>query len=156
MGDKMEKFSRTLRGYDPEEVNRFLDKVIAQVETIIEEGKQKDKQIAELKKYEVENQNLKSQLAQYEKLESTLNHALVMAQKTSEQIKLSAHNESESLLEDAKKNANRIVNEALLKAEKTEQEAYMLKRNINIFKRRIKDIIEAQLEVVNELDDVEF
>ena len=31
----MEKFSRTMRGYDPEEVNNFLDKVINQVETMV-------------------------------------------------------------------------------------------------------------------------
>ena len=152
----MEKFSRTLRGYDPEEVNRFFDKVISQVESIVEDSKKKDQQIAELKKYAVENQNLKDRLAQYEKMESTLNRALVMAQKTSEQIKLSAHDESQALLDDAKRNANRIVNEALLKAEKAEQEANALKRNINIFKRRVKDIVQAQLEVVNELDEVEF
>ena len=51
----MEKFSRTLRGYDPEEVNRFFDKVISQVESIVEDSKKKDQQIAELKKYAVEN-----------------------------------------------------------------------------------------------------
>ena len=28
----MDKFTRTLRGYDPDEVNAFLDKVIVQVE----------------------------------------------------------------------------------------------------------------------------
>lgn len=156
MGDRMEKFSRTLRGYDPEEVNQFFDKVINQVEVIVAESKKKDQKIAELTKYEVENANLKSRLEQYEKMEATLNRALVMAQKTSEQIKLSAHDESEALLDDAKRNANRIVNEALLKAEKAEQQANALKRNINIFKRRVRDIVEAQLEVVNELDDVNF
>lgn len=152
----MEKFNRVLRGYDPDEVNQFFDKVISQVEMIVEESKKKDQKIAELKAYEVENKNLKKQIEQYEKIENTLNRAIVMAQKTSEQIKLSAHDESEALLEDAKRNANRIVNEALMKAEKAEQQANALKRNINIFKRRVKDIVEAQLEVVNELDDVEF
>ena len=33
----MEKFSRTLRGYNPEEVNEFLDNVIKQVEQIVSE-----------------------------------------------------------------------------------------------------------------------
>ena len=28
----MDKFNRTLRGYDPDEVNQFLDQVIKQVE----------------------------------------------------------------------------------------------------------------------------
>jgi len=152
----MEKFNRTLRGYDPEEVNRFLDKVIAQVEEMVGQITEKDKKIAELQKFESENQHLKEKLMQYERMEGTLNRAIMMAQKTSEQVKLAAHKESEAVLEDAKRNANRIINEALLKAEKTEREANLLKRNINIFKRRVKDIVEAQLEVVNELDEVEL
>ena len=35
-------------------------------------------------------------------------------------------------------------------------EANNLRRNISIFKRRIKDIVEAQLEVIEELEKVEL
>ena len=152
----MEKFNRTLRGYDPEEVNNFLDKVINQVEQIVDEIKDKDKRIKKLESLEKENQMLKEKIVRYEHMEHTLNRAIMMAQKTSEQIKINAHKESETVLNDAKMNANRIINEALLKAEKAEQDANTLQRNINIFKRRVKDIVEAQLEVVSELDDVEL
>ncbi len=152
----MEKFNRTLRGYDPDEVNAFLDKIINQVEVMVSEMKEKDIKISKLQSLEVENQSLKEKLAQYERMESTLNKTIIMAQKTSEQVKLAAHQESETLIEDAKNNANRIVNEALLRAEKTEEEAALLRRNIKIFKKRIKDIIEAQLEVVSEIDHVEI
>ncbi len=166
----MEKFTRTLRGYDPDEVNAFLDKIIGQVEGMVSEIKEKDDKITSLNQKIVEqertitelqglgneNKNLVEKMGQYERMEGTLNKAIMMAQKTSEQMRLSAHKESETILDDAKKNANRIINEALLKAEKTEREAAMLRRNINIFKRRVKDIIEAQLEVVNEMDQVEL
>lgn len=152
----MEKFSRTLRGYDPDEVNDFLDKIIRQVEDIVRENKEKDKKIAALEKMGQENERLKEQLQQYERTEATLNRAIVMAQKTSEQIKLAAHHESEILIEEAKQNANRIVNEALLRAEKTEREANLLRRNINIFKRRVKDIVEAQLDVVSEFENIDL
>ncbi len=152
----MEKFSRTLRGYDPDEVNDFLDKIIGQVEDIVRENKEKDKRIAELENMGRENEHLKDQLQQYERTEATLNRAIMMAQKTSEQIKLAAHHESEILIEEAKQNANRIVNEALLRAEKTEREANLLRRNINIFKRRVKDIVEAQLDVVNEFENIDL
>ena len=47
----MEKFNRTLRGYDPDEVNSFLDKVIGQVEGMVSQIKEKDARIAELDKY---------------------------------------------------------------------------------------------------------
>lgn len=152
----MDKFSRTLRGYDPEEVNAFLDKIIGQVEQMVNELKEKDNKILELQTMEIENKNLKDKIAQYERMESTLNKTIIMAQKTSEQVKMAAHEESETLIEDAKNNANRIVNEALLRAEKTEHEATLLRRNIKIFKKRVKDIIEAQLEVVSEFDQVEI
>lgn len=152
----MEKFNRALRGYDPEEVNAFLDQVITQVEKMIAEGKEKDKKIYELQHLEQENIHLKEKLEQYERMESTLNKAIIMAQKTSEQIKVSAIKESETLIQDAKTNASRIVNEALLRAEKTEMEANMLRRNINVFKRRLKDIIQSQMDAINDIEKVDF
>ena len=142
----MEKFKRALRGYDPEEVNRFLDQIIKQVEEMIEEIKDRDSQIIELEKIAQENIRLKDKIEQYERMEGTLNKAIFMAQKTSEQIKLSAHQESTILLDEAKQNASRIINEALLRAEKTELEVNHLQRNVNIFKRRLRDIIETQLK----------
>ncbi len=144
---------RTLRGYDPEEVNKFLDKVIVQVEEMIKNGKEKDAKLTALVK---ENNRLQEKIEQYERMQESLKETLIMAQKTSEQVKLSAHEESEMIINDAKKNANRIVNEALLKAEKTEDEAIMLRRNIKIFKKRLRTLIESQLEMVDEIETIEL
>lgn len=152
----MEKFNRVIRGYDPDEVNKFLDKVISQVESMVNEIKEKDARIELLESLELQNKTLKEKLEQYERMEGTLNNAILMASKTSEQVKVTAQKESETILNNAKSNANRIINEALLKAEKTENEANLLKRNVTIFKKRIRDIIDAQLEVVDEMDKVEF
>ena len=41
----MEKFNRTLRGYDPVEVNAFVDQFIGQVEKMVSEGRAKDAKI---------------------------------------------------------------------------------------------------------------
>lgn len=155
-GEVMEKFNRTLRGYDPEEVNAFLDQVIEQVEIMIEEIKQKNERIRSLEALEQENNHLKEQIEQHKHLEGSLNRAILMAQRTSDQIKVSAHHESEIIMEEAKKNASRIVNEALLRADKIEEEANMLRRNVTVFKRKLKDIIEAQLDMVNDIDKVDF
>ncbi len=152
----MEKFNRILRGYDPEEVNGFLDKVIARVEDMVSEIEKKDKEIEDLKKQIEDVTSLKEKLAQYERMEDTLNRAILMAQKTSDQLKVAAHRESEIVLDDAKKNANRIVNEALIRAEKIENDAITLKRNVDVFKRRLKGIIESQLEVIDEIDKIDL
>ena len=155
--------SRTFKNYTPEQIDQFLDQIIKQVERMIEDNKAKnreialrDKKIEELNQVLASTSNIREKLAQYERMESTLNRAVVMAQKTSDQIKSAAQRESELILEDAKRNASRIVNESLLKAEKTEMEADMLKRNVTIFKRKLKGLIEAQLEMVDDIEKVEF
>ena len=154
---------RTFKNYTPEQVDQFLDQVIKQVERMIEDNKSKyreialrDKKIEELSKIVASTHHMQEKLAQYERMEGTLNRAIMMAQKTSDQIKSTAHRESEIILNDAKMNASRIVNESLLKAEKAEMEAEMLKRNIKIFKRKLRGLIEAQLEMVEDIEQVEF
>lgn len=149
----MEKFNRALRGYDPDEVNEFLDKIINQVEDMVNEN---NKCLEKLELLEQENDMLKEKLEHFENIEGTLNRAIMMAQKTTDQMKVNAHKEADLLLDEAKKNANRIVNEALIRAEKTENEANHLTKNIYVFKRRLKNIIEAQLEMVNDIDKIEL
>ena len=159
----MENNNRTFKNYTPEQIDQFLDQIINQVERMIEDNKAKnreialrDKKISELSKMVAEASRNQEKLEQYERMESTLNRAIMMAQRTSEQIKSTASRESEIILENAKQNASRILNESLLKAEKTEMEAEALKRNINIFKRKLRGIIEAQLEMVDDIEQVDF
>lgn len=149
----MDKFNRTLHGYDPIEVNAFLDNVIVQVEKIINASKTKDMHINELEK---QLKEYAEKLKRYQNMDDTLRQAIIMAQKTSEQMKLNTIKESELILDDAKRNANRIVNDALLKAEKIEREAEMLKRNTYVFKRKLKDQLETQLEMINDIETIEF
>lgn len=152
----MEKFTKTIRGYDPEEVNAFIDKIISQVETMVSEMKEKDEKIERLENIEVEYNALVEKQGQWQNMEETLKRAILMAERTSEQIKLNAHQEREAMIRDAKRNASRIVNEALLKAETIEKEADSLKRNVVLFKRRLKDIIETQLELVDDIEKIDI
>ncbi len=156
----MEKFSRVLRGYNPEEVNDFLDKVIAKVETIVRENEEKDKQLTlkgeQLNNLEEENKKLNDKITQFARMEENLKRAILMAEKTSEQIKLTAYQERDIIVSDAKKNANRIVNEALIKAEEIEKETDNLRRNMIVFKRRLKETLETQLELVDDIEKIEI
>ena len=152
----METFTRVPDGYNPSEVNQFLDQVIEEVREIVKEDKEKDRRIKELERELKDTESIRDKLSQYQKMEQTLSKAIYMAQKTADQMRTMAYQERDTILEEAKNNANRIVNESLLKAEKAKDEADMLRRNINIFKRRIKSVIEAQAEVIEELDKIEL
>lgn len=159
----MEKFNRTLRGYDPEEVNDFLDEVIKKVEKMVDDMddknnqiRKKDKKIKELQEKLDESKDLREKLKSYERMESSLNQAIIMAQRTSDQLRSSAQRESEIIIDDAKKNASRIVNEALIRAEKIEDNASNVKRNIAVLKKRLKNIIESQLQIIDDIDDLDL
>lgn len=159
----MEKFNRTLRGYDPEEVNDFLDEVIKKVEKMVDDIdkknnliKEKDEKIEKLKSKLDESKDLREKLESYERMETSLNQAIIMAQRTSDQLRNSAQRESEMIIDDAKKNASRIVNDALIRAEKIEDNASSMKRNINILKKRLKNIIESQLQLIDDIDDLDL
>lgn len=162
----MEKFTITRHGYNPEEVNHFFDTVLKKMELLVKECNEKNSAIAKLQKelqnhpeierLELENTNLKEKIRHFEQMEETLNRAILMAQKTADQMRSNAHEQCEIILTDAKKNASRIINEALLQSEKIQKENDLLRRNMVVFKRRIKGVIETQLEVINDIEKIEL
>jgi cell division initiation protein len=109
-----------------------------------------------MKEKDLEIDRLKNELDHYKRMDETLNRAVVMAEEASTKYKESSLNESDLIINEAKKNANRIVNDALLKAEKIEEESQRLRRNIITYKRRMRNIIEEQMNLVDDLDKVDL
>ena len=142
----MKKFNVVFRGYDKEEVHKCLDDIIKNYELLLKKSQ----------KTEENNIKLTEQLLHYKKFEDTMNRAIYTAESAGDQIKSSARKEAETLVNEARRNASRIINDALLKAEKAQNHADMLKRNTNVLKRRLRQIIENQLEVIEEMDRVDF
>jgi len=138
----MRKFNNSFPGYNKNEVNSFVKNVTTEYEGMLNNLKARDKEIESLKK----------ELEHYKNIESTLNRAILIAEESSQNIKKSAFDESKVILEDAKRNASRIINNALLKAEKVEMEANNLKRQVSQYKRRYKNILEEQLDQIERLD----
>ena len=71
-------------------------------------------------------------------METTLNRAILIASESSNQLKKLAHDEYNRIIEDAKKNASRLINEALEKVEKIEGNATSLQHRMNVYSRKIK------------------
>lgn len=142
----MEKFSYEENGYNRKEVNHFIGEVIENTEAIIKRVKTQDAEIKELKK----------ELEHYKNMEGTLKQAIYNAQSASDNIKRMAREESEMIVTEARHNANRIVNEALLRAEKIELDSDNLLRNTRIFKKKLKTIVEQQLDIVEEIEMLEL
>ena len=142
----MNKLDTSFRGYNKEQVKAYFDHVIKQYENLLNEKKAVDKQL----------ELVKERLAHYENIESTLNRAIMTAETAGDEIKRVARTEAEILINEAKRNANRIINDALLKAERAQSDTDKLRRNIILYKNRLKSIIESQLEIIEEIDKIDF
>ena len=142
----MEKFTTSISGYRKSEVNKFVSDCITQVDSMINKMKSKDLEI----------EKLKAELEHYKSLESTFNRAIMVAEEASTQIKKVARDESEAIISEAKMNANRIINDALRAREKAENDTERLRRNIITFKRRLKIIVENQLEVIEDIEHIDL
>lgn len=142
----MDKFTITNKGYSVEEVNNFIDNVITQTESMLEKMKKQQRDVIFLQK----------QIESYKKLENELKSALVRAEHSKEDIMKQALAEKNTIIEDAKKNASRIVNDALLRAEKVEIKTDTLERNMKIFKKKLKLVVEQQLAVIDEIEELKI
>lgn len=140
----MRKFKDVTIGYDKNEVNEFVSEVTIEYENMLKKLKSRDREIAQLQE----------KLDHYKNLETTLNKAIIIAEESSNQLKIAARDEAKTIISDAKKNASHIINDALLQAEKTELEADQLRRSLKIYKARIKHAIEEQLTMVDDIDNI--
>ena len=147
----MKRFSIVEKGYDVDEVNRFIDIVIERLEKLNTENTTYAAKIERLnariqeKENTIDGQDVKK-----------LEKAILAVQETSDRMKEVAKEEARIIVEEAKNNANSIVHEALIKAEKTEQERILLEKKMRIYKEKIKSMIEAQLRIASDLDKVEL
>ena len=139
----MEKFNSSFKGYNIKEVNKFVDDTLKEFESLY----------AKLKTQDVELSSLKGELEHYKSL---ANRPQVEITSESAQIKELARREARMIIEDAKKNASRIVNDALLEAERTELHAEQLRRNMIVFKRRIKAALQMQMQTIEDLDEIKL
>lgn len=140
------RFSIEENGYNKAEVNKLIDDVIVQTEGIIERVKKQSREIKELKE----------ELEKYKRMEDTLKSSMYEAEVASNNIKKQAIDEGKMIVEDAKRNASRIVNDALIRSEKIELKADTLERNVRIFKKKLKLIVEQQLAVVDEIEELDL
>ena len=142
----MKRFNVVSNGYDISEVNRFIDVVINRLDKLNKENEHYIKEIADLKE----------QLEENKRVDEKLSKAIIAAQETSDRMKQLAKEEATLIIDDAKRNANAIVHEALVEASKTENEAALLRKNITVYKNRVKNIIKSQLEIAVDLDKLEL
>ena len=137
------RFSQKMRGYDPTEVEGFLSLLAEELAA----------RIAQAEKLERENRYYRQRLEETEHREHQLQHTLLRAQKVSDDITANAKREAELMVKEAEMAADKIVQQAIEQSTRFEARITELrthrrelqlkfKNTLDLFER----ILEAEME----------
>jgi len=137
------RFSQRMRGYDPTEVEGFLSLLAEELAA----------RVAQAEKLERENRYYRQRLEETEHREHQLQQTLLRAQKVSDDITANARQEAELLVKEAEIAADKIVQQAIEQSTRFESKIAELrtarrelqlkfKNTLDLFQR----ILEAEME----------
>ncbi|HEV2037441.1 MAG TPA: DivIVA domain-containing protein [Candidatus Eremiobacteraceae bacterium] len=135
------EFKKSIQGYAREEVDQFLDEVIETLEADIEERTRLEAQVAELSE----------KVSHFKAMEDSLRSTLVLAQRTADELKASAHKEVDLIkqrakieIEDDLKNVKQQISEAKAELQRVSDKTVAAKHDLRNFLTR-------QLELVDDI-----
>lgn len=139
MDIRNKEFKKAIRGYKDDEVDEFLDKVIADFERLYREnGELKDR-------ISIENERIES----YTTMEKTLQNTLLIAQTTAEDIVANARKKAELIIREAEEQGRKIIEESNSSVVKINKDFEELKKEVQVFKTRFRTLLESELETLN-------
>lgn len=126
-----QSFKKSMRGYDPVEVDEFLDNVAETLQIYAQKNKEMEREL------ESRSENL----AEYEKTKSVLHEALLMAQKSAEEKVMRAEAEAQKIIAEAMERADAMCGDAVREADRLRDGISQI-RNVRIlFEQEFRGIL---------------
>ncbi len=135
-------FRKRFWGYDPGEVDAFLELVRNEYEAAIRENHQLKEEL----------QRVSAELASLKEKEEILKDTMITVQKVREEIEQNARKEAEIILAEAKMKAQEIVNTAQLRSIEIFDEIKELRRQKIKLVQELKSILTTHLKLL-EVDE---
>jgi cell division initiation protein len=139
---RKQEFKRIMRGYDPVEVDTFLEMVAADLEEALKQQKESRERIIELE----------TQLKDYRQIEKTLQQTLLQAQEATGRTYESARREAETILREAESRGAKIVEQANADLTKLNGELYRLNSRKESLIGRLRVLLSSELDLLKTLD----
>lgn len=145
---KKQEFNKSMRGYDVVEVDTFLETVSEALETLIREKKDLSDEVMKLR----------IQLKDYQSVENTLKETLYTAQESVNESRENSRREADMIVREAELKADKILEDSKLKLASMKNELILIKSQKDSFARRLKHLLRAQFDLIGvlELDDLGF
>ena len=131
-------FSTKFKGFDPEEVNDFLDDVKKELEQLIRDNKDLEKRV----KFNEEK------VEYFNSIQETLNKSILVAQEAADRLRENARKDAEIIVFEAEKAAQAMLREAAEKATEINRETDLIKKETRIFRQRLQILTQTQLDMI--------
>lgn len=143
---KKQEFKKSMRGFDPVEVETFLEMVAEEFEHLIKEKNSLSDEVLKLK----------TQLHDYQQVEKTFKDSLMSAQQTINQSRENSKKEANLIIKEAELKADKILEDTKIRLIEMKNELMIIKSQKDSFARRLRHLLESQLELIGvlELDDL--
>ena len=139
------KFSKTLKGYNADEVDDFLDQVTLEYERLYKDNAE----------FKIKLEQLNKELEHYKTVEHTLQNTLLMAQSTAEDIKNMAQKQADQIIEDAKIEAQKMVDGVNKDEVEIRRKTEELKKQFEVYKAKMEALLISQLELLQDKNNDE-
>ena len=139
---RKQEFKKIMRGYDPVEVDTFLEMVAADLEEALRQQKESRERIIELE----------TQLKDYRQIEKTLQQTLLQAQEATGRTYESARRESETIVREAESRGAKIVEQANGDLAKLNAELHRLNSRKESLIGRLRVLLSSELDLLKTLD----
>lgn len=136
------EFKRGLRGYSVEEVDEFLDQIVESYEELYKENSRLKESLS----------RVNEKLDHYEKLESTIQNTLLLAQNAADQAKESSEKQAELIIGNANETAQRILDKAHGDVIAINDEYEKVKEEFIKFRAKFRGFMNTQLQTFDELE----
>ena len=131
-----------VNGYSTNEVHEFMTTLLKDYEQLYKENIEYKDKIAVL------NQGIQH----YKSIEETLQNALIVAQGTAETVKQNAKAEADNILKQAEINANKSVDEIKKQIMEKEIQYGETKKQFDVYKAKMEALLISQLEILKEMN----
>ncbi|KRN94020.1 DivIVA domain-containing protein [Pediococcus stilesii] len=150
---QQKQFSNKMRGYNPVEVDEFLDDVAFEQRRLQDEIDSLRQQLTEAK----------SRADYFDEMKESLNKSIMVAQDAADKVKISskreaeftakeAQKEAEVVVKDAHRKADGYIGEAAGKAQKVVIATDDLKKQARSFRQKLEVLLESQLQMIKGRD----
>lgn len=134
-------FRTKLRGYDREEVNRFLEELAQTVELLNRDNAMLRERLA----------MTEQQVSELKRTETTLSNTLVAAQSLADDVKRSANRDAELIVKEAELKAGEVIRQARVELGETQRDLSQLQKQRLLMVERMR----ATLHTFERMLDVE-